>query len=572
MSPPGNQAFLERLQQSGALEEPILAGLGALDFKKADGLLEHLIRESLLPKERACELWGDMLGVACVNPLEVAIGCAPDQVFPESIARKAQAICLYEIDGVFTMAMAHPEDERLIASLGKILNAPVNPVFAHPGDIEAAICLFYKTRGSFNASLESAMRQTLSLDPDKNDELERYSREESVVALFDSILLYAMRERASDIHLESGESGCWIRFRVDGRMRKVHALTRRLHRALTTRLKVLCHLDVAETRLPQDGRFGFKVGDHGQDFRVSMLPGLHGEKAVLRLLGSASAHKVLKLDELVMARSTATTLRRIISAPNGIFIVTGPTGSGKTTTLYSALDYINAPEVNIVTIEDPVEYQLPGVNHVQVNRDIDLTFPRIMRSILRQDPDVILVGEIRDVETAKIAVEAALTGHFVFTTLHTNNAIQAVMRLVEIGVDPYLVAPTTMGVMAQRLLARVCPQCQESYQPTRSLLERYFEVEETALPVSFKRGRGCSACGDSGYRGRVGAYELIEISEEMRGLIAANAPLARLTQSARAQGFRSMRYDALCKVLLGLTTIEEMERHTIADYIIDATA
>jgi type II secretory ATPase GspE/PulE/Tfp pilus assembly ATPase PilB-like protein len=352
--------------------------------------------------------------------------------------------------------------------------------------------------------------------------------------------------------------------RIDGDMLMIMELPRTVHMTLVARIKVLAGLDVAQTRMPQDGAIELHFGALSTAFRVSTLPSLYGEKAVLRVLGSPLNQSMLNLETLGFPQSTLEAVKRVISRPNGILLVCGPTGSGKTTTLYGCINHLNRPDLNITTIEDPVEYRLSEITQHQVNPAIGLTFAKLLRGIMRQDPDVILIGEIRDLETALIATEAALTGHFVLTTLHTNNALQAVTRLVEIGVDPYLVAPTTMGVLSQRLVRRICASCKEAYEPGAAELAPHF-TGWSGVPVKLYRGRGCPKCSGTGYSGRVGLYEFIEVSERMRELITDKSSVALLLDEAQRVGRRSLRYDGLKKALAGWTTLEEVERNTLPD-------
>lgn len=559
------KGFIERLHEVEGIDLIALEILLNAVGEEPETVFQAVLEEGLLSKSSLCEIWASSLGFAYVNPILTVLECNRDEVFPEEIARKARAICLYRIDGVYSVAMADPKDSKLIKSLERTLDGPISPFFSLPDEIEGAIKLFYQTTGGgYEISLEEALRLTWAKNGDATDD-DRLSASESIVKLLDSLLMTSIQSGASDIHLECSQSNSAIRLRVDGKLRLINKIPHRLHRTLCTRLKVLCSLDISESRQPQDGRFAVEVGPIHQQFRASFLPGIHGEKVVLRSLGTDSAKSIIPLADMMLAKSTLAGVKRVITSPNGMFIVTGPTGSGKTTTLYSAIDFINKPDLNISTIEDPVEYQLEGVNHFQVNHQIGLNFAKVMRSMLRQDPDVILVGEIRDTETAKIATEAALTGHMVLTTLHTNNSLQAVIRLVEMGVESYLVAPSIMGVMAQRLLRRVCPACKESYKPSVDLLREYFN-DESLPSVSLYRGKGCSLCKDTGYQGRVGVFEMIEITESIRSLLAAEAPSVEILRAVSLSGFRGMRYDALQKSLLGLTTLEEVERGTVAEF------
>jgi type IV pilus assembly protein PilB len=370
-----------------------------------------------------------------------------------------------------------------------------------------------------------------------------------------------MRERATDVHVEPQETVGRIRFRIDGNLREILTYSRKLHRALISRIKILSNLNIAETRFPQDGRFSMTVGSQVANFRVSTLPSGYGEKCVIRVLAATGRKQMLTLDKMMISQTILQPFRRLIQNPNGIIFVVGPTGSGKTTTLYAALHEINTPGINISTIEDPIEIQLQGVTQSQVNANIDLKFSTVLRALMRQDPDVILVGEIRDLETAKIATEAALTGHLVFATLHTNTAPQAIVRLMEIGVEPYMVAPSIVGVLAQRLAAKICDVCKEAYYPPREVLAKYFE-EEGLTEVPFYRGRGCPACRHTGYKGRVAFHELVLITEEVRTLISERRSVQEISRAAAKVGYKPLRYDGLKKVLLGLTTIDEIEATT----------
>jgi type IV pilus assembly protein PilB len=334
--------------------------------------------------------------------------------------------------------------------------------------------------------------------------------------------------------------------------------------ALITRLKVMANLDITEKRRPQDGRISLHLPNRSMDLRFSSVPAMFGEKIVLRILGQTTAKQIPDLAELSFSPANLKTLKRIVECPNGIFLVTGPTGSGKTTTLYSVLKWINKPGINIMTIEDPVEYRLPGANQVQVNHAIDLDFSTALRAFLRQDPDVMLVGEIRDLETAKIAAQAALTGHLVVTTMHTNNALQAVTRLVEIGVEPFLVAPSIIGVMAQRLVRKICDSCKEPYTLTPEQADEIF-IRDGTSDVIFHRGKGCPQCRNTGYLGRMAIHEIFVINDEMRSYIARGASILEIQKMARAKGFKSMRHDGIKKVLRGLTTIEEVNKVTIIE-------
>lgn len=525
-------------------------------------LLTSVIDQKLLIKDDACRLWADVIGVAYVDPFSSVITEDAIAAIPSEIARKIKVIGLYVLAGTLTVAMAEPDNAELIRRLSQIAQIPISPVFALPREIEDAIAIHYSTEKSIEESLQGLERTTIfDQSESTGDRLSVMADSDSVISFVDEIIYYALRERATDIHIEPMETLSRVRFRIDGNLREMLTYSRKLHRAFVSRLKILGSLNISESRFPQDGRFSMPIGSQTANFRLSTLPTQFGEKAVVRILAHSGRKTMLTLDKMLMSRNVLLPFKRLIKNPNGIIFVTGPTGSGKTTTLYAALHEINTPSLNISTIEDPIEIQLSGVTQSQVNNHIDLKFSTILRSLLRQDPDVILIGEIRDLETAKIATEAALTGHIVFATLHTNTAAQAIVRLMEIGVEPYMVAPSVLGVLAQRLAARICENCKEAYQPSRELLCKYF-LEEGLTDVPFYRGRGCPACKGTGYKGRIAIHELIVVTDEIRTLISEQRSAQEITRAAAKVGYRSLRYDGLKKVLLGMTTIEEIEENT----------
>ncbi|MBX3749788.1 MAG: type II/IV secretion system protein [Opitutaceae bacterium] len=560
-SSPANKAFLQALRALPYFdferEAAALAsrhGHGTLDF------LEALITEKLLPKDEACRLWATAIGHAYVDVLASVITEEAVEKIPQAIAQKVKAIGLYLIDGTLTVAMARPDDEEMVRRLRQIVQVPVSPVFGLPCEIENAIAIQYSTEQTLAEILGEAERSGPSLGGSPEG-MDAFAESESLVRVLDTLIHFALRERATDIHVEPAETQSRVRFRVDGNLREVLTFSRKLHRALISRLKIISDLNIAEHRFPQDGRFSLAIGTSKAHFRLSCIPSIHGEKAVIRILASSDKRSMLTLDGMLISQSILQPFRRLVQNPNGILFVTGPTGSGKTTTLYAALHELNDPKLNITTIEDPVEIQLGGVTQSQINPHIDLKFPTMLRALLRQDPDVILIGEIRDLETAKVATEAALTGHLVLATLHTNTAPQAIVRLVEIGVAPYMVAPSVIGVLAQRLAARICEKCKEAYTPSRDVLLRYFQ-EEGLTDVPFYRGRGCPHCRGTGYHGRVAFHELVLVTDEMRQLISEGRSAQEITRAAARVGYRPLRYDGLKKVLLGLTTIEEIEQNT----------
>jgi type IV pilus assembly protein PilB len=560
--PSKNASFAERLK---AL--PNFEYVGELDqLERQHGnsilLLQAVITQKLADKEEACRLWADSLGVAYVDPFSSIVTDEACEAIPAEIAKKARVLGLYVLNGVLTAAMARPEDADLVKRISNITQMPVSPVFALPRDIEDSLLIHYSNEKSLDDSLAELGKDSLFDSADTgSDRLAMLAESESLVRILDDIIYFAIRERATDIHIEPQAHQSRIRFRVDGRLREMLTFSRKIHRALISRLKIISALNISETRFPQDGRFSMPIGSSNANFRLSTIPSQYGEKAVVRILAMSGKKSMITMDRMMMSQTVLQPFRRLIQNPNGIIFVTGPTGSGKTTTLYAALNEINNPDINISTIEDPVEIQMEGLTQSQVNAHIDLKFATILRALLRQDPDVLLVGEIRDLETAKIATEAALTGHLVFATLHTNTAAQAIVRLRDIGVEPYMVAPSVIGVLAQRLAARICENCKEAYIPPMEVLRRYFK-DEGLTEVPFYRGKGCTACRNTGYKGRIAFHELVLVTEEIRSLITEGASVQAITEAATKVGFRPLRYDGLKKVLLGLTTIEELEANS----------
>jgi type II secretory ATPase GspE/PulE/Tfp pilus assembly ATPase PilB-like protein len=529
-------------------------------------LLQAVIDEKLLPKDDACRLWADSLGIAYVDPFSSVVTDEAIAKLPAEIARKTHVLPLYVLGEGLTVATATPDDADLIKRLSQITQLTVSPVFALPRDIDDSISIYYSSEAKLAENFAELEHSTAFDNPNlAGEKLAQLAEDEAVIKLLDGIIYYAIRERATDIHIEPLETTSRIRFRVDGMLREMLTYSRKIHRSIVCRLKILCSLNIAEARFPQDGRFSLPIGSGGTGFRISCIPSQYGEKLVVRILASTGKKSMLTLEKMLISQSIMQPFKSLIQNPNGIIFVTGPTGSGKTTTLYAALHEINQPGVNISTIEDPIEIQLAGVTQSQVNTHIDLKFPILLRSLLRQDPDIILVGEIRDLETAKIASEAALTGHLVFATLHTNTAPQAIIRLQEIGVEPFMIAPSIVAVLAQRLAARICENCKEVYYPPRETLLKYFE-EEGLQEVPFYRGRGCTQCRHTGYRGRVAFHELVIITEEIRTLISERRSAQEITRAAAKVGYRPLRYDGLKKVLLGLTTIEEIEQNTTVEW------
>ncbi len=382
--------------------------------------------------------------------------------------------------------------------------------------------------------------------------------EAPIIRIVNTILMYAIKDGASDIHIEPQQKGVRIRYRIDGVLHEQMKVPQYVLNPLVSRIKIMADMNIAERRVPQDGRIHIKMHDKDYDMRVSSLPTAYGEKIVMRILDKSSV--MIGLDKLGLYPETQETLLDLCQQPNGMFLICGPTGSGKTTTLYSVLNMVSTVEKNVMTVEDPVEYQLPGLSQVHVNRKAGLTFANALRAFLRQDPDVIMVGETRDLETAEIAVQASLTGHLVLTTIHTNDAPSTATRLADMGVEPFLISASMIGALAQRLARKICPNCKDEYVPQRELLLRLGFDPKLQPDVKFYKGRGCDTCRQTGYKGRIGIYELMRINEELSEMIVRRAPVSELKEAARANGMHTLQEDGFRKAKDGLTTIEEVMR------------
>ena len=488
------------------------------------------------------------------------------ELIPEAMARRYGVIVTHKEGDRITLAMVDPLDVRAVDAVRLETRSRIRKAVSSRSAIMRAIEHYYHTASRLAKSMDTLLavetsngdtsRLHLTDGASLIDQLKLEASDAPVVQFVNLLLMRAVQERASDIHIEPEESSMTVRFRVDGQLREMSAPPKHMLQAITTRIKLLGRLDIAERRLPQDGRFNFTVFEKNIDVRLSCLPTIYGEKIVMRILDRGNL--ILDMKALGFEPEMLDVFRRMLTLPHGLIILTGPTGSGKTTTLYAALNSIKTPTRNIVTIEDPVEYQLSKINQVHTKSEIGLTFAAGLRSILRQDPDIIMVGEIRDRETAEICIRSALTGHLVLSTLHTNDAVSAVSRLTDMGIEPYLLSATLNLVMAQRLVRRICEDCAKKWQPPVELLERLSrlgKIEEGTW--NFRRGKGCERCGGSGYLGRVAVYEPFVISEKARALIAEGAQLGVVRQAAKKEGLQSLFQSALNKVKEGITTLDE---------------
>ncbi len=487
----------------------------------------------------------------------------------QEIARRYKAIPISRNNGHITLAMKNPLDIFAIDEVRLITGLDVEPVIATEEDIQAAIGRFYGSSQSAEAvnelidNIETAEIALTDGDEQYEDEvsieqLRELSEEAPIVRLCNLILHRGIQDKCSDIHLEPGKTSLRVRYRIDGILHDGLLVPKKAQASLISRIKIMAEMDIAEKRAPQDGRISAMVDGKQYDFRVSTLPSVYGEKVVLRVLDKSSI--MIGLNKLGFLPQTLEMFESIISRSYGIVLVTGPTGSGKSTTLYSVLSKLNSGEKNILTIEDPVEYELAGITQTQVNVRAGLTFASGLRTMLRQDPNIIMVGEIRDRETATIAIEAALTGHLVLSTLHTNDAPGAVTRLQEMDVESFLIASSVIGVLAQRLLRMICPKCKETYTPPRDAIRRLGMNVDEGSEVTFCRGKGCAHCKGTGYKGRIGIYELMPVTDKIRDLILARASSYTIKEAAVEAGMKTLRDDAMEKILLGMTTLEESLR------------
>lgn len=523
------------------------------ETKKLKRPLEKIVVENrLLSRNALYEAIAKHLGSAYVSLDGLKVDEETSKAMPSALARQAQAVPIKIVNGTLQLAMADPTDLYSIDQIQMQTGMPLDIALSSPQEINDALSRIYAERSAI-ADLLSDLNKGGSPTASK----EMMAEGSSIIRLVDLILAQAVRDHGSDIHIEPEQEMTRIRFRIDGILHEIPSPPKPWEVAIISRIKVLAGMDIAESRVPQDGHFQAKIDDKIIDFRVATVPTIYGENLVLRILDTASV--MLGLEKLGFA--TYEELKKyevLIAKPYGIILSTGPTGSGKTTTLYSALMRINTIDRNIITIEDPVEYRLGLIRQIQVNHKAGVTFSAGLRAILRQDPDVIMVGEIRDLETATIAIQAALTGHLVFSTLHTNDAPSSITRLVNMGIEPFLISASLMGVMAQRLIRLICPNCKESYEPSKALLEKWGLKGKEGIMLY--RGKGCDKCKGTGYWGRGGVFELLVLDDELRELIIAEASTMAIRKRAQEKGMRLLAEDGVSKVLKGMTTIEEIAR------------
>ncbi|TVQ80405.1 MAG: type II secretion system protein GspE [Bradymonadales bacterium] len=525
---------------------------------------EILVRQKIVTEAQLLEILAHQLGlpfVRSVNDRDI-----PEELLKQVPTRFAKRFSLLpvRIDPHFVEVLtSDPLNTVVLDDVRILLQKPIRIGVCPSAVITEAINRSYDRISTTDTSIEDLDANVIEeAEMEEPVDLLDSEDEAPIIRLVNNILVRAVKDRASDIHIEPYEREVAVRFRIDGDLYDILKIPKRVQNSVTSRIKLIGGLNIAEKRLPQDGRIRIKIAGKDIDLRLSTVPVNHGERVVLRLLDKAAV--VLDLETLGLEDQMLRLMEELIQKPYGIILVTGPTGSGKTTSLYACLSKINRENINIITVEDPIEYQLPGIGQIQVNEKVGLSFASGLRSILRQDPDVVLIGEIRDRDTAEIAVQASLTGHLVLSSIHTNDASSCVARLVDMGIEPFLVASSLIGIVAQRLVRRVCMYCREAYLPTPEELQR---IGVTKLPegATVYRAKGCDRCYHTGYRGRMGIFELLPINEELRSVILKNSDSVHIKQAALAQGFQPMRTDGIRKVFLGMTTIEEVLATTSED-------
>ena len=537
----------EQIEKALARQKETRKRLGQLLLD--DGVVTHLDLTKALAQK---------FGVSFLDLTATRFDGAATAYIDEKLARRYGAVPVRFLeDSTLLVAMIDPQNLPAQEDLAIITGFAIQPAIASEEDVFGAIARIYREKAEVGANADEVGAE---LDDDSLTDIRDATEEAPIVKLVNSVIAQSVDDAASDIHFEPQAKELIVRFRIDGVLHEIMSIPRRMQSGVLSRLKIMADLDIAERRIPQDGRIGLMVGGKPIDMRVATLPTVYGEKVVMRLLDKSNV--MLDLEELGFAEKALKRFRKAFTKPYGAILVTGPTGSGKSTTLYAALNILNSPEKNIITVEDPVEYRLTGINQVQVNVRAGMTFAAALRSILRADPDIVMIGEIRDRETALIAIESALTGHLVLSTLHTNDAPGALSRLTEMGIEPFLTSSAVDAVLAQRLARRLCKHCKEPYTATKEMLRKNDFPPEVCDrdDVVLHRAKGCSRCNNTGYKGRLGLYEVMVVSEAIRRLTVERKSADEIGRVAAAEGMKSLREDGIDKVLLGMTSVEEIAR------------
>ena len=561
--------LIDTLAEMGVVTDEELAIAQDESMSSGEGVVDTLIAKGVVMPIQVSQAKAAQFGTEFIELGEQTIGDDVVSAVPRNVAHQYKVVPLYMDELSVTVAMADPSDLDAIDGLGQALGMEVNVNVADEEEIEAALKQYYGVAKDDSVSkllqdiTEGEVQISTIGEVDMADDDDAVDADTPIIKLVNTLIVEAFRMEASDIHLEPMADRFRVRYRIDGVCHEQPAPPRKLQAAVISRLKIMSEMDIAEKRIPQDGRIQANVGGKTIDLRVNCLPTTHGESIVMRLLDKEGLK--LGLGQLGFLADDQQTFENLIQLPDGILLVTGPTGSGKTTTLYSCLNYINKPDRKIITVEDPVEYQLEGINQVQVNTAVDLTFANALRAMLRQAPNVVMLGEIRDLETASIAINASLTGHLVFSTLHTNSATAAVARLIDIGVKPFLIASATRCLMAQRLVRKICPKCEGPTDPDTSELGALGLDINNIKDPNFKIGKGCAKCNNTGYKGRFGLFEVYVMEDEGRKLVINKETSGVIQNHARKVGMRTLREDGARKAIAGMTTPKEVLRVTVGD-------
>ncbi|MFN8606610.1 MAG: ATPase, T2SS/T4P/T4SS family [Vulcanimicrobiota bacterium] len=538
-------------------------------LRSACALQKVIVELGFVTEKELVEAMGRRLGVGFVDLDSLTLDSELARLVPEHLAKRYQVFPVSQSGNRLTLAMADPMNVIAVDDIRLVTGFEIETLIAPEAAIERTLGKVYgstdlattfedEVKGLSGTDVQKIFGEQESEEEISLEDLQKRMEEAPIVRMVNLIISQAIVDKASDIHIEPEARAVRVRYRVDGVLHEVMTTPKHIQAPMVSRLKIMASMDIAERRVPLDGKIHLTHEGKEYDLRVSTIPTVHGEKTVMRILDKNSVQ--LGLNKLGFQQENLLLWESLVEKPYGMLLVTGPTGSGKSTTLYSCLNKLNQGERNLTTVEDPVEYQIAGINQVQTNNKAGLNFATALRSFLRQDPDILMVGEIRDGETAKIAVEAALTGHLVLSTLHTNDACGAISRLTEMGVEPFLVSSALVGVLAQRLARQICPNCKESYRPLPDSLRKLGLTVYAENDINFYRGRGCEHCKTTGYRGRSGIHEILTITDRVRGLILNNASSAELRQAAIEDGMRTMQYDAIQKVLSGATSLEECLR------------
>ena len=569
MSASISDPLLALIKEQGMIDDLQLDEVIRENTKSGKPISQILVESAILDLDSQLNVIAEYLGTEVVTDImDREITEEVIHSIPPSTARMYQCIPIEAYDHAVQIALVDPMNPNTIDEISFIVGREIHVVVADPKSVEDLIEKHYQAETEsfddilmeFGGSEDDLVREIESMDEDDDDALESMANDTPIVRFVNLVMFQAINDRASDIHFEPFEDEYKIRYRVDGALYEMAPPPRYLATPVTSRIKILANLNISEKRLPQDGRIAMRLAGKQIDMRVSTLPTKFGESVVLRVLDRSSA--TLDLENLGFQDSVFESIGDIVVQPNGIFVVTGPTGSGKTTTLYAALRRVNDLDTKLLTAEDPVEYDLEGVIQVPINESTGMTFAAALRAFLRQDPDIIMVGEMRDPETAQISVQASLTGHFVLSTLHTNDAASAVTRFTDMGVEPFLISSTLMGVLAQRLVRTICPKCCSPFEPTENQLQQLGLSVYDIGDKTFYYGRGCDTCDDTGYKGRQGIYELLQINDAIRTQINERAPALVLRQKAIELGMSTLRDDGLRLIFDGKTTVEEVVKYT----------